>query len=155
MKISNWFRLRLLPVLLVLSLFAEGCASFRDQFMKDPVAGIMRGVSYMSNAVSLADLAFNAWAAMNPSAATPEVRSQYTAIAGSTRSAIALTQSGLRVGAGLTQPIVDRAAVLQESQSALLHLSDFLSGLSTPPGQAADPLLAQAIAATRAASVVP
>lgn len=146
---------KLTALFLTLALFAEGCASFREQFMKDPLASIMRGVSYMSNAASLADIAFNAWAAMNPSAATPEVRSQYTAIAGSTRSAIALTQGTLQVANGLTQPTVDRAAVLRDSQSALMHLSDFLSGLPTPPGQAADPLMARAIAATRAASSAP
>jgi hypothetical protein len=146
---------RLIALCITLSMFADGCASWRDQFMADPLAAILRGVSYASNAVSLADLAFNGWAAMNPTAATPEVRSQFTAIAGNVRSALALTQGVTRVASDLTTGPVDRAAALRDGQAALVQLSDFLSGLATPPGQAADPLMARAIAATRAASVSP
>lgn len=141
----------MMMTLVVASLAFAGCAQWWQNFKANPIAGILEGTSYAMNALGLADMAFNAWAASNPDAAVG-ARAQYNAIAGSVRTGIATAQGTLRTAAELRQPEPDRDAVLREGNAALNSLADFLQGLRQPPGSAQDPLMQSAVANLRRAA---
>lgn len=143
---------RLITFLLVLVLTAtSGCGAWWQRFRENPVAVLTEGTGYMVNALSLAELAFNAWAAGNP-AATPETRAQFMAVVGHARRGIAVAQAGLRTAATLQRDELDVDRLLRDAQGAVTSVATFLRGLSTPNGSAQDPMMATAIQHLEASS---
>lgn len=143
---------RSLMLALLLALGASGClASWFETLRRDPIAGIAEGVGFLQNALGLADVAFNGWAAANPDTAGAS-RQQFNSLVGNVRRGLNVAQSGVRTAAVAHAPAPNVNELLGSAREGMQNVSAFLQGLSGGPGRAASPDLQAAITATAAAS---
>lgn len=138
-----------------LSLSTSGCAATRDwwaSFKADPVAGVSDVTSYIRTALGLARTGFEIYAAAaGPSSA--EARTRFETIAGTVERGVLVAQDGLRLAANLRQAEPNVDTLTSDARSAMLNLHAFLQGLpGVSTGQASNPTLREAIAATQAAA---
>jgi hypothetical protein len=129
----------------------SGCAAWFQQFKDNPVATLQQGVGYISNAVSLARVAFSLLAGAVPAVAA--VTPQFETIVGRVDQGIGLAMDGLRIAAVAQGPAPDANALLNESRSALIDLQSFMNSLpGQGPGRAASPEMQNALHALETAA---
>lgn len=145
------FRRWFLVFLFVFSL-SSGCASWLTRFRENPVAVLTETVSYFHTALNLARGAVSAVASVMGDAT---INSRFETIASSVERGLSVAQDGLRIAAdaGGDPPDVER--LMEDARQAMRHVYEFISGLSTGPGRAADPLMRDALRMTARAAGIP
>jgi hypothetical protein len=143
-------------LVLVLSLFAAlntGCATWRAEFRRDPVAAMLEGVNYIQTALNLAKAAFESYAiaAGNVPAATVAT---FNALVTDAARGLQTANDGLRLAQQVGQPDPDPAALLYQARSTMGDIASFLAGLQAPHGFSND-VLADAVSAARKAAQAP
>lgn len=127
------------------ALLLPGCASWAQRYRDTPVAAFTQDVAYMNLAVEIARIATS-------QIGTPADLEQFDHIAGQIRTGLAVAVDGVRIGANLGSGEPNYAELLRDSKSAMGNLNAFVSGLTTPPGQAPNPMLRRAVEMTARAA---
>jgi hypothetical protein len=114
----------LYAVFLALLLTLTGCASWIDNFRRDPVATLSTTVNYINTALGIARVAVNEYTAIagNSSAATT-----FTELANNVEHGLVVAQDGLRLAAD-TGSSPNVPALLSDAQQAMAHVHEFLAG---------------------------
>lgn len=138
-------------LLVVLCLSMTGCGGWIQQLKDNPVAALQQGQSYITTALGLAQTAFNAFV-QTTGVVSPQELATFNRLVGDTQRGLVVANDGLRIAAHLKAGAPDVNALLADSRQAMGNIAAFLSGLRQPTGQAADPLMREAIAAAQHAA---
>jgi len=144
----------LTSVLLVLFLSTTSSCAWYQRLRNDPVMALQEGVGYIGTALNMARSAFEIYASTSGDENVGATRARFNEVTGSVDRGLMVAQSGLRVAAATRSESPDVTVLLVEAQTAIRAVHDFLVGLpGNGPGRAANPLMAEAIAATERASL--
>jgi hypothetical protein len=143
--------LHALFLLFILATSTSGCASWVEQWKRDPIAALNSNLQYLQTALGLARGAFDVLAAASPEVAA--ARPQFEAITTDVNRGLLVAQDGVRVAADAHASPPDSGALLHDAQTAMGHLHDFIQGVAAGvPGRAPDPVVADALRATERAA---
>jgi hypothetical protein len=145
----RWTRIVALATLIT---FMNGCAAAQawwQDLKTNPVSELQQDVQYISNAISLAEVAFSLFSTISPTAAS-QVAPTFHALIARVRQALAVAMDGLRVAADAQGNPPDPDALLRDTRAALGDLQTFLTSLSNP-GHAISPEMQAALHAIQEA----
>lgn len=144
-RMTRWTRIIALATLVA---FVSACATTQAWWQRvqaDPVTEMQRDISYIQNALALADGAFAIFRAASPALAV-QAEPQYRAVVGRVRAALAVAMDALRLAAEARRPAPNADELLAQARAALHDLQALLEGLpGNGPGQAASPEMQQAL----------
>lgn len=139
--------------LLVCMLSTPACtAAAWQEFRKNPILGIQNKIGILRTAISLAESAFEIWAALNPSTAA-QTRVQFLHVISKVDQGIKVAEDGLQIAGAIQKEPTDLNTLLNGAQVAMTDVNAFLTGLTsgTPPS-AIDPTFLLALQATHDAA---
>ncbi len=137
---------RLITILVLsFSLLLPGCASWAQRYRDTPVAAFTQDVAYMNLAIGVARAAVGSTGDAN-------AIQQFDQIASQVQRGLAVATDGVRIAANAGSREPDYVALLRDSKSAMGSLNEFIRGFTTGPGQAASPLMREAVQMTERAS---
>lgn len=145
-------KFRVLLLVLALGFSSSSCAWYQ-RLRNDPVAALQEGVGYIATALNMARSAFEIYAGTSGDQNIATTRTRFNEVAGSVDRGLMVAQNGLRIAATARSGNPDVTSLLTDAQTAIRSVHDFLVNLpGNGPGRAANPAMAEAIAATERAS---
>lgn len=144
-----------LYLVIAFALLNAGCTgAWWQQLRENPLAALQEGSGYIRTALGLAQTAFNAYA-QQTGTVQPGAVNTFNHIVGNVQRGLQVANDGLRIAQHARGPAPDANALLNDARAAMGDVAAFLTGLRQQPGQAADPLLRDAIAAAERAATRP
>lgn len=139
--------------LVLLSLFGTpGCnTAFARQFRADPLAAVLDKIAQSRTALSLARGAVVVYSAISGDSS---LASRFEQVAAQVDRGLLVAQSGARLASQVGRG-ADVDALMSAAREGMVHVNEFLNGLSTPAGGAAIPQLRDARRATAEAAGLP
>lgn len=145
-------RYAVLSLILLTLLGTPGCGTpFAQQFRRDPLAAVLDKITQSRTALSLARGAIAVYSAITGDSS---LASRFEQVAAQVDRGLLAAQSGARVASQVGQG-ADVDALMREAMEGMVHVHEFLNGLSTPPGGASIPQLRDARRATAEAAGLP